>query len=165
MELNKEFYYHLDMKKIEINWNKNPIPMEKFLSFLTIPVLKSTDHLGYSNGWTRFYNDEFNLSVKGGVCDGGHWLHDLQFGHKLHNPYNNYVSPFYLFEVFTDEGKVFFVNYYKKEIKELMNKQKAKVKQLNAKLKEEKILEQKINLEVKKLFDYENPNHIPKQQS
>lgn len=152
MELNKEFYRHLDMKKIEINWNKNPVPMEKFLSFLTIPVLKSTDHLGYSNGWTRFYNDEFNLSAKGGVCDGGHWLHDLQFGNKLHNPYNNYVNPFYLFDILTEEGKKFFVEYYKNEIIQLQRKQKEKVSHIKQSLKEEKELESKINNEVKKLL-------------
>lgn len=155
-ELNKNFYYHLDMKKIEINLNKNPIPMEKFLSFLTITVVRSTDHLGASNGWTKYRNEEHKLIVGGGVCDGGHWLHDLQFGNKLHNPYNNYVNPFYLFDILNDEGKSFFVNYYKKEINELLSKQKSKVKNLSSELKEEKELQSKMSKEVEKLFCYEN---------
>lgn len=156
MKLNKEFYYHLDKRKIEINMNRNPIPMEKFMSFLTIPVIKITNHLGSSTGWTKFENEQHGLIIKGGVCDGGHWLHDLQFGKNLHNPYNNYVSPFYIFDVLTNEGKAFFVNYYKKEITELLNKEKVQVSQLTKELKERKDILFLINQEVKTLFSYDN---------
>lgn len=152
MNINKEFYYHLDKKKIEINWNKNPIPMKLFMSFLKVPVCKINNHLGSSTGWTKFENEEYNLIIKGGICDGGHWLHDLQYGNKLHNTYNNYVNPFYIFDILTDEGKRFFVDYYKKEIKELLKKQQDKVISISEEMKKQKELLSKIKEETKNLF-------------
>ena len=113
MSLQKELYGKLDKRKIEINWNKNPVPMDKFMSFLTVPVTKITNHLGASTGWTKFENEEHKLIIKGGICDGGHWLHDLQFGRNINNGYNNYVNPLEMMEVLNDEGKRFFVNKIK----------------------------------------------------
>ncbi|NCW12405.1 MAG: hypothetical protein EBV82_04425 [Chitinophagia bacterium] len=45
--INKELYSKLKHDKIQINWNKNPIKMDLFLSFLTVDVTRSTTHLGF----------------------------------------------------------------------------------------------------------------------
>jgi len=108
--------------KIKINWNKKPILMADFLSFLTIPVEKSTEHPGASTGWTRFFNKEYKLEVGGGIVNK-HYLDSLQYGHRLQNQYNNYVNPFYLFDVLTPEGKTFFLKYYEEDIQKIINKQ------------------------------------------
>ena len=116
---------HLKNDKIQINQNKNPIPMDLFLSFFTVPVEKfKGDYLGKSTGWTKYVNESLLLDITGGICDGGHWLHDIQYGKKLQNGYNNYVNPFYLFPILNDEGKNFFYQYYKEDIDELLKKQK-----------------------------------------
>lgn len=121
-ELKKEFYNKLPYDKIQINWNKNPIPMKLFLSFLTVSVKLTTDHLGYDTGWSQRVNEDLKLIVKGGSVDGVEYLDNIQYGTKLSNSYNNYVNPFYLFPILTHEGRMFFIDYYKDEIEKLFEK-------------------------------------------
>lgn len=117
----KKFLSKLSNDKIKINWNKNPIKMDDFLSFLTVETRRGTGHLGYDNGWTRHYGDN-DLEIRGGVVKGVEYLDTLQYRKKLDNPFNNYVNPFYLFEILNDDGKKFFLEYYSDEIqKELDN--------------------------------------------
>lgn len=108
--------------KIKINWNKKPIKMDLFLSFLTVEVEKSYDHLGACTGWTLYKNDSINLIVKGGIVreHGCEYLDAIEYGKKLQNKYNNYCNPFYLFEIMTDVGKEFFVNYYMEDIEKIL---------------------------------------------
>lgn len=128
----------LPKDKIKINWNKNPVPMQIFLSFLTVPTIKIHDHLGSSTNWTQYENEDYKLRIRGGVCDGGHWLHTIEYGVKLENSFNNYVNPFYLFEIMNQEGKMFFLNYYKDEIEAVILKQKNAVQFAKQKLSREK---------------------------
>jgi len=56
-EIKQSFYDKLQSDKIKINWNKNPIKMDLFLSFLTIPVVRSYEHyrqFDASNGWGKY---------------------------------------------------------------------------------------------------------------
>lgn len=116
----------LDYDKININWNKNSIKMKDFLSFLTVEVIKSTDHLGYGNGWTR-YNGENNLIIGGGKVGGVEYLDSLQYEKNLDNPYNNYVNPFFLFKIMNEDGKKFFLDYYKDDVLKLFSIEQAKI--------------------------------------
>ena len=116
MDLRKEFYHKLDYDKIKINWNKNLIEMELFLSFLTIDVERSTDHLGSDTGWTKLTNKEHKLEIGGGVISGDEYLDSLRYKKDLHNQHNNWVTPFNMFELLTAEGKLFFFEYYKNDI-------------------------------------------------
>jgi len=128
MHLLKEFYGKLPDEKIKINWNKNPIKMEKFLSFLTVPTVRSKEHLGACNGWTLLKNEELNLRITGGIVNKVEWLDNIQFGKKLANPYNNYVNPFYLWEILTKDGLDFFYEYYDDEITKRIKDMKMKIK-------------------------------------
>jgi hypothetical protein len=116
MYLLKEFYGKLLDEKIKITGNKNPIKMEKFLSFLTVLVTKSKSHLGACNGWTLYENKEVELYISGGIVNGSEWLDNIKFGKNLANQYNNYVNPFYLWEIISKEGLDFFLDYYAAEI-------------------------------------------------
>jgi len=117
----------LDGDKIKINWNKNPIKMDLFLSFLTIEVQRSYDHLGSDTGWTRLVNKEAKLVIRGGIVNGIEYLDGIEYGDKLANRYNNYVNPFYLFDILTDEGKVFFTEYYKEDIQKIVANQEYEI--------------------------------------
>lgn len=123
MEQQKEFLHLIDKDRIKINWNKNPIEMEVFLSFLTVKTVQQHNFLGSDTGWTQ-YKGENGLVVGGGVVNGKHYLDSLKYGKNLDNPYNNYINPFYLFDIMTDKGKVFFVKYYEDEIRAILNKAK-----------------------------------------
>ncbi len=125
----------LKQDKIKINWNKNPISMQLFLSFLTVPVVVNTKHLGYDTGWTQYRNDDIKLVISGGKYDGGEWIDHLEYGKNLDNPYNNYVNPFYLFDILTDEGKAFFVSYYMEDINKAIQEVKWNIESLGSKLK------------------------------
>jgi len=109
------FFGKLPSEKIKINFNKNPIPMDLFLSFLTVEVERSTSHLGYCNGWTRLSGND-RLIIGGGVVGGVEYLDTIMYRTKLGNTYNNYVNPFFIFEIMTDIGKQFFLDYYAAEI-------------------------------------------------
>lgn len=129
-------FFKLPHDKVKINWNKNPIEMKRFLSFLTVEVKRSTDHLGSCTGWTLLENDELKLKIGGGIVNGKEWLDSLQFGTKLNNKYNNYVNPFYLLGILTEEGKNFFIDYYKEDIDKLVSEQKDSIAYLKRSLSE-----------------------------
>jgi hypothetical protein len=123
--IQKEFWSKLKDDKFKINRTpiERLIQMDLFLSFLTIPVEISRDHLGAVNGWTLRKNEKYSLLITGGIMHGGERLDAIQFGNKLSNPYNNYVSPFYIFDILTKEGQLFFLEYYKKDIEQLLGEQ------------------------------------------
>jgi hypothetical protein len=126
----KLLYQKLPHEKLKINWNKNPIKMELFLSFLAVPVTRSYDHLGNCNGWTLLTNEERRLYIGGGFVNGVEYLDSIKYGVKLQNQYNNYVNPFYCFELFNADGKKFFVEYYKEDIDQLIAEAESKIEQL-----------------------------------
>jgi len=122
--INKELYSELNYDAIKINWNKNPIKMDLFLSFLTVDVVKSNDNLGICNGWTEYENKSINLIISGGFVRESNceYLDSIRYGKNLQNRYNNWCNPFYLFDILTVEGQRFFVEYYRNDIVELMSK-------------------------------------------
>jgi len=156
MNLKAEFYNKLKHDKIKINWNNNPIKMDQFLSFLTVDIIRSHDHLGVDNGWTKLYNDELGLIICGGRYAGVEYLDSIQFGKKLANQYNNYVNPFYIFEILTDDGKLFFIDYYKDEIVKIVEGSEAEIDRLKNELRERKTLHEEILKEVEMLV---HPKH------
>lgn len=151
MEKKKEFYKYLSHEKIKINWNKKPVEMKLFLSFLSISVVRSKDNLGSSNGWTLLENKELNLIIGGGFVNGIELLDTLQFGTKLGNPYNNYVNPFYIFSILNNEGKLFFFEYYQSEIEQLTKQHEDRIHNLKSSLAETKKELQEMILEVKRM--------------
>lgn len=124
--------------KIKINCNKNPIEMKLFLSFLTVEVKRSSNHLGSSTGWTLLENDELKLKIGGGIVKGKELLDSLQFGTKPNNKYNNYVNPFYLLGILTEDGKNFFIDYYKEDIEKMVSEQKNSIAYLESSLSEKR---------------------------
>ena len=82
----------LKWDKIKINWNKNPIKMPTFLSFLMVEVTKSNDHLGSLTGWTLYYNKNLNLEIHGGWVNDIEYLDGLEYGNKLYSKWNNLCS-------------------------------------------------------------------------
>lgn len=150
--LKKEFYNKLDMDKIKINWNKNPIKMKDFLSWLTVPVEKLKEHLGACNGWTMYENKDINLIITGGIVGKTEYLDNLQYGRKLSNPYNNYVNPFYLFDILTKEGKKFFMDYYADDSGIIREKLVNKINYLEKELKSKRDLFAAMEAEVKRLY-------------
>lgn len=115
------FLAKLSYNKIKINNRKNLIKMEDFFSFLTVELKKSTSHLGHDMGWTE-YNGDNNLIVGGGWFNGVEYLDSLKYKKNLDNPYNDFVNPFYLFEILNDEGKRFFLDYYSDDIEKELKK-------------------------------------------
>ncbi len=151
LELKRIFYDKLSTEKIKINWNKNPIRMELFLSFLTTNTERSHEHLGSTTRWTRLFNKENSLIVSGGVVEGVEYLDSLQFGVKLSNLYNNYVKPFYLFEILTKEGQAFFLDYYADDIDTVVVTEKVGISIQERKLTNSKAIFQALKQEIELL--------------
>jgi len=124
----KKFYSQLPKDKTKINWNKKPIPMKLFLSFLTVETKKETEFLGSCTGWTQ-YTGENNLVITGGIVNRTEYLDSILYGKNLDNPYNNFVNPFYLFEIMDKDGKKFFLDYYADDIAKLKDTAENEIKQ------------------------------------
>jgi hypothetical protein len=143
----------MDKDKIKINWNKKPIEMNLFLSFLTVPVVRSNDHLGYWNGWTKLTNSESKLVIGGGIVNDTEYLDHIEYGKNLDNPYNNYVNPFYLFDILNDDGKRFFINYYKQDIEKMVADAKYGIEGLVNQLEKRKEELRHTEQQIKQLVD------------
>jgi hypothetical protein len=150
-EIVNEFYKRLDKDKIKINWNKNTIKMSLFLSFLTVSYERSHSHLGDTTGWTKLLNEHLKLEICGGLVDGVEYLDSLQYGNKLSNQYNNYVNPFFLFNILNKEGQLFFIDYYKDEMDAVLQKYNDDVNYLKSKLSDAKRIFSNVKSEVIKL--------------
>lgn len=121
MNYKKELYDKLDCNKIQITQNSDPIRMELFMSFLKVPVVEIKDHLGSCSGWTRYENKEIGLVIMGGCVRGVEYLDSIQYAKNPSNKYNNYVNPFFIFDLLTNDGRKFFANYYKNEILKIIS--------------------------------------------
>jgi hypothetical protein len=143
------FKKELSDEKIKMNWNKNPILMETFLRFLTIDIEKSKNHFGSERGWTLYFNEYHKLEIAGGIVEGIEYLDNIKYGEKLANRYNNFVNPFYLFEIINNEGQEFFLDYYKDEINAILLK---KQNDIDLKLNQIKELESGI-MEIKNFLN------------
>lgn len=150
-ELKAGFYDKLDADKVKINWNKSPIQMDLFISFLTVKVERSHDHLGSTTGWTRLNNTEHKLIIGGGIVGGIEYLNRLEYGMKLSNPYNNYVNPFYLFGILTKEGQAFFLEYYADDIEAIVSNKIHDIEFQKRKLAHSKEIMQAIEQEIELL--------------
>ena len=94
------------------------------------------DFLGKSNGWTRHENKDYNIEITGArVYDlgGVEYFNTVQvIRAKLDNPYNDFVSVFYLWNFLNTEGKAHFINVYADEISALKEKKKRAFKKAQA---------------------------------
>lgn len=127
----------LSWDRIKIIWNKNPIKMAEFLGFLTVKTEISRDNIGYGTGWTERVGPN-GLIISGGWVGGTEYLDTLQYGKNLHNPYNNYVTVFYLFEIMTEEGKFFFLNYYREDMKKKISEMEFNIENLESQITHKK---------------------------
>lgn len=125
--------------------------MDLFLSFLTIKVERSHDHLGSCTGWTQLHNKGCQLIVRGGIVNGVEYLDSLQYGTRLSNPYNNYVNPFYLFDILNKEGKAFFLDYYADDIDTIIKTEKDGIAIQERRLERSKRMVQDIEQEIGRL--------------
>lgn len=102
--------------------------MDDFKKLINIPLESNTECLGYYNGWRSYENKEHNLFIRGGIVNGhGCLLDSIQYGKNLHNPYNNYINPFLLGDILTDEGHNFFIEYYQEDIMNLINEKEKSI--------------------------------------
>jgi hypothetical protein len=92
------------------------------------------------------YVGDDDLVIKGGRFREGEFLDSLQYKKNLNNPYNNFVNPFYLFEIMSDEGKKFFINYYREDIEALKLNREQEIVFLKNKLNRLKSENKEINL-------------------
>lgn len=122
----------LSYDKIKIRHNENPIPMEKFLSYLLVHVERvRRPFLGSDTGWTRHSDTGSPYSGELIICGGivpvrkkGEWqnielLDSIKYKENLQNPYNNFVNPLYLWDILNSKGRVFFLDYYSDKVNEI----------------------------------------------
>lgn len=111
----RKYFSKFGYRKIEISGNKNPISMDKFLSFLLVNVKRRNDNLGYDNGWTQLTGSN-SLIIGGGWVNKVEYLNSIQYKNGLDCSSHGYVNVFYIFDLLSDEGKKFFLDYYKEDI-------------------------------------------------
>jgi hypothetical protein len=130
----KDIVNKMDWDKPKYN-RKNRLKMEKFLSFLTVELkVPEGRWLGKDTGWT-LWTGENGLEISGAVIGGVEYYNSIQYGNRLHNNYNNYVNPFYLFEIMSDDGRKFFLDMYREDIDRQIIKAKSKSEAAKKELK------------------------------
>jgi len=149
INIENPIYGKLPHDLIEINWNKKRVKMNLFLSFFSV----ITDYECNCTLWTTRRNRDFNLIIGGGWVNGTEYLDTIQYGTKLQNTYNNYVNPFYIFDLLNESGKQFFIEYYKNEIEALLSKQESLVFQAERKLKEQQDIFSNYKKEIENLWN------------
>lgn len=148
----KSLIDRLTNDKIKFNWNKNPIKMDLFLSFILVDIESNSECLGYGNGWREYVNSDISLKIKGGLVHGyGVLLDSIQFGKNLQNKYNNFVNPFYLWDIMNNEGRKFFLEYYKEDIKKVLKDESDTLKYFRSKVKEQNDLIQEYKQQLQQL--------------
>tara|TARA_B000000565_G_scaffold255758_1_gene237535 strand:+ start:51671 stop:52165 length:495 start_codon:yes stop_codon:yes gene_type:complete len=121
-----------------INFKKPArIEMKTFMSYFDIEFTEvEGDFLGKSNGWTRHENKEYNIEISGAYpreLRGVEYFNSVQvLRAKLDNPYNDFVSVFYLWNLLNPEGKAHFINAYADEITALKEKKQRAFKKAQA---------------------------------
>jgi len=80
----KDLFQKLGTQKIKTRFNHKPIEMALFLSFLTVDVTKSNNHIGSCNGWTQYHGDD-NLVISGAIVNRGEYLDGIKYKTKLNN--------------------------------------------------------------------------------
>lgn len=116
LDMREIFYGKLDLDRIKVSRNTNPIEMKLFISFLTVDVVKVEKHSGSCTGWTKYENEDIKLSIGGGIVDGIEYLDHLTYKKDLHNQYNNYVTALNIFDILNEKGRDFFLKYYQIDI-------------------------------------------------
>lgn len=125
----------------QMDWDKpkynrsTRVKISTILSFLTVETSRKGDWLGKDTGWTRLLGPN-GLVIHGAIIAGEEYLGSIQYGKNLHNRYNNYVNPFYLFEIMNNEGKQFFLNLYKDDIDKVISRARLKAAEANKYLEE-----------------------------
>jgi len=127
-----ELFKRLDSAKGKMN-KGNPIRMDLFLSFLTVNTEAVEHHVGASTGRTMRTGEE-DLVIEGCFVDGVEYLDGIEYGEKMHNCYNNFVNPFFLFNIMTEQGKKFFIDYYSDDIKEEVKAAEDQISALKARM-------------------------------
>ena len=90
--------------------------------------------MGSDTGWTKLENEEMKLVICGGIINNIEYLDSLQLGEKIANPYNNYINPFYLWEILSKKGLTFFHAYYKDEMEAEIARLSTKIEATKEKL-------------------------------
>lgn len=134
MEKGMKFAEQMDWDKPKYN-RSTRVKISTMLSFLTVDTFREGDWLGKENGWTRILGPN-GLEIGGAVVGDEEYYNSLQYGKNLHNPYNNYVNPFYIFEIMNDDGRKFFLNLYKDDINRAIAKAREKAAEANKYLEE-----------------------------
>lgn len=129
-----KFYSKLSDNKIKIGmFARDAIRMDDFLSMLTIDVGAGTVNF---MDWTDRYNEEHDLFIKGGIYNKTEYLHYIQYGKNPSNPYNKFVTPFFIWDILTDDGKRFFMNLYKEDIAQLLHEKECEAEEKRRELVE-----------------------------
>lgn len=163
ININKDFYKRLTLGKIGIGWNKKPVEMDLFLSFLEIDVVEKDNPAYKVLEWTLYENEQYKLKITGKKVDSNEYLYCINCRENLQKECHNFVNPFYLFDIFNDEGKQFFIDYYMDDILHLIDRQHEVVLDLQTKIDIEKkvyndyVQEKELLLEVK---NYDNSKRI-----
>lgn len=111
------------------------IPIDVFLSWLTVPVKKVETSCF---GWSTWKGDN-GLCIKSDfVANGTECVDSIYYGNRILSSASNAVNAFCIFDILNDEGKAFFKNFYKDAIAKQIAKLDEQAKKAQQELEETK---------------------------
>lgn len=125
------------IKKLPQNYGINStggvIRMDVFKPFITVET-KPCDGLGSDNGWSYYENNTGTLIIQGGCYKGVGWLDNIRYGKRLQNPYNNFVNLFGVWDILSEEGQKFVIDYYESDLRKALDSKREEIETLEYKI-------------------------------
>ena len=116
----------------KFDYRKKESLFDKFKSFFDNVAFTLVDS---SMGWSKWKSNCETLYVGTASFDGGCWLHAVQHKSKANNQYNNYVNAIAYWDRLNENGKNFFLEFYKEEIFTLKCNLNFKISNLQSQIK------------------------------
>lgn len=126
------------IKKMPCNYkitiNGGVIRMDTLKSFLTV-YTKPCDGLGSIHGWSYYENDSGTLIIQGVQYKGVEWLDSIKYGHRIQNPWNNFVNLFGIWDILNEKGRKFVIDYYESDLKKVLDSKQREIETLEYKIR------------------------------
>lgn len=115
------------------NYRKKEITFDMFKSFMVDGISFTQTNDGFM-GWGDHVSSCGTLWVHTASFDGGCFIDNVRHTTKANNPYNNYVNAIAYWDLLNDNGKAFFMEFYKPDFNLLKAKISSDIASAKAKI-------------------------------
>lgn len=106
------------------DYRKKEILFDRFKMFFDNTTFTLRDSY---MGWGTFDSDCGTLVVHTASFDGGCYLDNVRHTSKANNPYNNFVNAIAYWNMLNENGRKFFLDFYREDILKIKTQKQSKI--------------------------------------